>query len=291
VFSALLLGLLVFLSSCAGPSAGPTERNIDIGTHKLHVYCAGHGTPTIVIDTGITETYESWMPLIGKLSAETRVVAYERAGYGRSEPGPLPRDGRRIAEELHALLHKAGIEGPYILLGHSLGGLNMQLFADLYPKEVAGAVLLDPPPLDWLTGKSFPELRKMFFEQTSQFTAAAGEARHSSDPEAKKRAGFFEMLASESAAMMDTSAGQAEAIGSFGDLPLVVIAATRPNPLFGEPAEAYQRFWIEQSEKVAEKSSRGRFVRAEGSGHHIHLDAPQIVLDAVREMLKALRRK
>lgn len=282
---ALLLAVLVILSSCAGPSAGPSDRDVDIGTHKLHVFYAGRGTPTVIIDTGITETYEGWMPLIGTLSAETRVVAYERAGYGRSEPGPLPRDSRRTAGELHALLEKAGVEGPYLLLGHSLGGLNMQIFADLYPQEVAGAVLLDPPPLDWLIGKSFPELREMFFGQARQFAAAAEEARGSTDPGAKKRAGFFDMIASESTSMMDLSAKQAAAIRSFGDLSLVVIAATRPNPLFGEPAEAYQRFWIEQSELLSKKSTRGRFLRAEGSGHHIHLDAPQVVLEAVRAVL------
>jgi len=199
-------------------------------------------------------------------------------------------DSRRAAEELHQLLKASGINGPFILVGHSLGGLNMQVFADMYQDDVAGAVLLDPPPLDWLNGKSFPKLRELFFEQSRKFSSAAEAARSSADPEEKKRARFFEMVASESAELMGRSAEQAVSIQSFGDLPLTVIASTRPNPLFGDSAEAYQRFWIEQSESLAKKSTRGRFIRAEGSRHHIHLDTPQLVLDAIREAVRAKSR-
>ena len=80
------------LVGCSTAPHSPIDRQVSVGTHALHLYCQGRGNPTVVIDTGSGETYESWMPLIGKLAQETRVCAYNRAGYGQSEPGPLPRD-------------------------------------------------------------------------------------------------------------------------------------------------------------------------------------------------------
>jgi pimeloyl-ACP methyl ester carboxylesterase len=281
---------MIFIISCNKKGTIlPTNQQVHIGTHTLHIYCVGEGNPTVVIDTGITETYESWIPLIDSLRADTRICAYDRAGYGKSEPGPLPRDSQRVSQELYLLLKNAGVAGPYVLVGHSLGGLNMQVFADQYPHQTAGAILLDPPPLDWLMGKGFPELRELFAEQTRQLSLAAEAARSATDPEAKKQAGFLEMVASESSELMGQSAVQASAIQSFGDLPLTVIASTEPNPNFGSSAEAYQQFWIDQSENLATKSTRGKFILAEGSSHHIHLDKPQLVLDAIREMVTQVR--
>jgi pimeloyl-ACP methyl ester carboxylesterase len=281
---------MIFMISCNKKETTlPANQQVDIGTHALHIYCVGEGSPTVVLDIGITETYESWMPLIDSLRADTRVCTYHRAGYGKSEPGPLTRDSQRVAQELYDLLKNAGVAGSYVLVGHSLGGLNMQVFADQYPDQTAGVILLDPPPLDWLTGKDFPELRDLFYEQTRQLTAAAEAMRNSTDPEQVKKAGFFEMVASENLEMMDRSAIQAAAIESFGDLPLTVIASTEPNPNFGSSAEAYQQFWINQSENLAKKSTRGKFILAEGSSHHIHLDNPELVLDAIHEMLTQIR--
>ncbi len=160
----VLCGQLL-LAGCMASSGAPIDRQVSVGTHALHLYCQGKpkggwaGSPAVVIETGSGETYASWLPLMGELARETRVCAYDRAGYGRSEPGPLPRGAGREADELRLLLQKAGVEGPYVLVGHSLGGLNAQVFASKYPDLLAGAVLLDPTPLGWLTGDAFPELR------------------------------------------------------------------------------------------------------------------------------------
>ena len=121
------------------------DELVDVDTHRLHIHCTGTGRPTILIDTGMGETTQSWESLIESLSRETRVCAYDRAGYGQSEPGPMPRDSRRAAEELQLLLTNSGEDGPFLLLGHSLGGLNMQVYAHNYPDEVSGLILLDPP--------------------------------------------------------------------------------------------------------------------------------------------------
>jgi pimeloyl-ACP methyl ester carboxylesterase len=282
----LVLCSQLLLTGCTTSSDAPIDRQVSIGTHALHLYCQGKGSPTVVIETGSGETYESWLPLIGELARETRVCAYDRAGYGRSEPGPLPRDAGREADELRLLLQKAAVKGPYVLVGHSLGGLNAQVFASKYPDLLAGAVLLDPTPLLWLTGNGFPELRLMFTQQADSFNAQAEAMRSASDAKAKATADFYTMMASELTEMLDATAGQLAAIASFGDIPLTVVAATQPDLRFGESAQAFRQFWNEQSEQLARKSTRGVFMRAEGSSHHIHLDAPELVLDAVRTILQ-----
>jgi pimeloyl-ACP methyl ester carboxylesterase len=279
------LAILFLLSSCGFLSGGPIDESVDIGTHELHIYCIGEGSPAIVIDVGAGESYTSWQSVQEQLAQDTRVCAYDRAGYGQSEPGPMPRDSQRAAEELHLLLLNSGEEGPYLLVGHSLGGLNAQVFAASYPEQVVGVVLLDPPPQGWMMGEGFPELRELFRQQTAAMEAAADAARASSDPEEKAQAAFLETVASEHEELLVQSAQQVGAISSFGQLPLTVIGATEPDPRFGESSAAFRQFWNSESRELAVKSERGRFILAEGSSHHIHLDAPQLVIEAIREIL------
>lgn len=290
-----LIVLLAFcsqllLSGCTASPDTPIDRQVSVGAHRLHIYCAGTGSPPVVIETGSGETYESWLPLIDKLAENTRVCAYDRAGYGQSEAGPLPRDAGGEADELRLLLQKAGVKGPYVLVGHSLGGLNAQVFASEYPDLVTGAVLLDPTPLGWIAGDVFPELRAMFNQQADDFNSQAEAMRSSSDPKVMATADFFTMMASEMTEMQGATARQLAAINSFGDMPLAVLAATQPDPRFGESAEAFRQFWNEQSEQLAQKSAQGVFIRAEGSSHHIHLDAPELVFDTILEMVLNARK-
>jgi pimeloyl-ACP methyl ester carboxylesterase len=268
----LVLCCQLVLGGCSTSSDAPIDRQVSIGTHALHLYCQGRGSPTVVIDTGSGETYEGWLPLINELAQETRVCAYDRAGYGQSEPGPLPRDAGREADELRLLLQKAGVKSPYVLVGHSLGGINAQVFAGRYASLVAGAVLIDPTPLGWIAGDAFPELHAQFDQQAAALESQGEALRRSSDPKEVAGANFM------------------AAIPSFGDMPLTVIASTAPNPQFGASAEAFQRYWIAQSEELARKSTRGVFIRAEGSSHHVHLDAPQLIIKAVRAILQQLPR-
>lgn len=284
------LVILFLLSGCGSLSGEPVDKLVDIGTHQLHIYCIGAGSPTIVVDVGAGESYTSWQPVQEQLAEDTRVCAYDRAGYGQSEPGPMPRDGQRAAAELHLLLQNSGEDGPFLLVGHSLGGLNMQVFAASYPEHVVGVVLLDPSPLGWMVGDGFPELRDLFAQETAAMRAAAGAARASSEPEEKAQAAFLDALASEHQEIFGQTAQQVGAIRTFGQLPLLVIGATESDPRFGDDSEAFRQFWNDESRKLAAKSDRGRFVLTEGSSHQIHLDAPQLVTDAVREMLLDARK-
>jgi pimeloyl-ACP methyl ester carboxylesterase len=130
----------------------PPGRLVDLGTHRLHILESGPrvGKETIVMEAGLMSTVLSWSDLQHELSRSFRVVSYDRAGLGWSDLGPMPRTADRIVEELHLLLKRAGIGPPYILVGHSFGGLTMPLFAARFTEEVVGMVLVDPvAPGEW----------------------------------------------------------------------------------------------------------------------------------------------
>jgi pimeloyl-ACP methyl ester carboxylesterase len=121
----------------------PPGEMVDVGGYSLHINCVGQGSPTVVLDAALGDFSAQWVRVQREVSGTTRVCAYDRAGMGWSEIGPEPRDAKQITGELHTLLSKADIEGPYVLVGHSFGGMYMQTYAARYPDEVAGVALVD----------------------------------------------------------------------------------------------------------------------------------------------------
>ena len=121
---------------------------IDVGGFRLNVYCMGSGSPTVVFDSGWGDWAPAWSTVQPEIAKWTRACSYDRAGTGFSDPGPMPRSSVRIARELRTALHRAGVAGPYILVGSAFGGDNVRTFADLYLAEVAGLVLDDADPDD-----------------------------------------------------------------------------------------------------------------------------------------------
>ncbi len=121
----------------------PPGELVDVGGHSLHINCVGEGSPTVILESGSGATSVDWANIQPEVANTTRVCAYDRAGSGWSEPGPGPGDPQQIAGELHTLLGNAGIDGPYVLVGHSFGGLYVRMYDDLYPNEVEGMVLVD----------------------------------------------------------------------------------------------------------------------------------------------------
>lgn len=249
----------------------------------------GRGEPAVVIETGLGDQMDRLTRLQQLIAKHTTVFAYNRAGYGQSEPGPLPRDCSREANELKALLEKAQVPGPYVLVGHSLGALNVQLLAARHPDLAVGMVLLDPPPLSFILGQDYQQLRAMADQMTAQWQATADSGAASDDPQERRQAAFLQMIASEHRQMFGESARQVAAISSFGDMPIVIVAAGLPNPAFGEIAEEYQRYWIEQSRSLADKSAASRFILAEGAGHHLHADAPDLVAESILSVVREVR--
>lgn len=118
---AVLCAAFWVLASCVRESSPPSDQMLNIGSHRLQIHLEGKGTPAVVIDAGLADQLDKLRPLQKRLARVTRVITYNRAGYGKSEPGPLPRHSGREAEELRTLLEKASIPGPYVLVGHSLG--------------------------------------------------------------------------------------------------------------------------------------------------------------------------
>ncbi len=288
---AILFATGAVLLSCARGDSQPTDQMVSVGAHRLQIHREGKGVPVVVIDAGLADPLDKLRPLQDRIARVTEVVTYNRAGYGQSEPGPLRRDGAREAEELRVLLENASVPPPYVLVGHSLGALNVMVFASKYPADVAGMVLLDPPPLSFVLGKEYGDLRAMAERMTAEWQAIADSSAESTNAQDRRQSAFFRMIASEHREMFGETARQVEGISTFGDLPLIVIAAGKPNPAFGPIAGEFQRYWVEQSRALAGKSTKGRFVLAGESSHFLYLDAPDLVEESILSMVNARRAK
>jgi pimeloyl-ACP methyl ester carboxylesterase len=140
-------GAVTTVSAATRSSVVAPGRMIDVGGHRLYLECVGSGSPTVILQAGLGEASTEWARIAPTIAASTTVCAYDRAGHGRSDEAG-PQDGIALAADLHTLLERAGVAGPYVLVGHSSGGAYVRVFADRYQGEVAGMVLLDAQPAD-----------------------------------------------------------------------------------------------------------------------------------------------
>jgi pimeloyl-ACP methyl ester carboxylesterase len=236
----------------------PPGQMIDVGGFRMHLYCTGvnqDGSSTVILETGLGSTSSTWARVQPEVAKATRVCSYDRAGMGWSDPGPQPRDAKHIAQELHTLLHNAGIAAPYVLVGWSYGGLYVQEFAGQYGDEVAGLVLLDSSSPDQWT--STPEGQAQFESNATIYRLAPTLVRLGVmrvmallQPDSGLPSPFNEELKASFAATKDWDAQSAEFLASltsaaqvkearFRDsTPLVVLTATE----HGTPA-AQEQLW------------------------------------------------
>ncbi len=270
---------------------------IDVGGAKMHLNCTGDGSPTVILESGLGDSYVSWRKVQPQIAKFARVCSYDRAGLGFSDPTSDPRTCRDIATELHRLLQAARVAPPYILVGHSMGGYTVRLFATLYRNEVAGMVLVDSSHPDQ-ENRFPPELKNMEATELREsefltFTMPFGLPRLVSlcddDPVTRASECNFHS-AREAVAELKSfseSATQAAATGSFGDLPLAVLSHD-PDKLFASlPAEVARPTndaWEKMQEELAHLSTRGTQQIAKNSSHYIQIDRPEIVIDAIRTM-------
>ena len=244
--------------------SGVQDQNVDVGDHKLRLLVAGTGAPTVVLDYGLGGNIENWRNIFPEIARFTRVVAYDRAGYGKSEPGPEPRSQVQIATELHTLLHRANIAPPYVLVGHSLGGANIRAFAHLFKEEVAGLVFVDPFNVNIFTSQSATEREAAMAQQEAALKGAPAGVQAE-----------WKFLKSED----QNNFPQVRSFGAPPDVPMMVLIAGRDRP-----PHWVKSVLAEYGPWVAEASEAGMVITPE-SRHPIQGDDPALVISAIRRVV------
>ena len=254
---------------------------VDLGGRRLFFQRFGSGRPTIVFESGGDDGAESLADLARRVQSFAPALIYDRAGLGRSDPAPRPRTIQDAVADLHALLHAAEAPGPYLLVGHSYGGLIARLYAHRHPHEVAGLVLLDVPPPDL----SLRELRLLPPPAPGE-PAALAECRSNamaewSDPSSSLEG--FDRAA---------SAAQIQATGDLGSLPMVVITAgidEWPDGFPAEIARSMEQDWLAAQQELAALSTNSAQIIATESNHSIQECQPDLVVEAIRTLIEKLR--
>jgi pimeloyl-ACP methyl ester carboxylesterase len=283
-------------SSPVGAS-GAFADLVDIGGgRRLWLECRGQGSPTVILEAGAGNDADTWdtiglapdsaqIAVLPGVAAFTRVCAYDRPGtildrehHSRSDPVPMPRTAGDIVADLHALLTAAAVPGPYVLAGHSFGGLVARLYAATYPDDVVGLILVDAAHEDY-----YAAMREVLTDEQRADVARLeeeGPSELADDPDRER---------------LDTDASAAEmreaaAASLLRPLPLVVLTHGRPwdwPPDY--PAAALEAIWLPLQEDLAALVPDGRLVVAEQSGHFIPGDQPEVVIDAIRQVVDVVR--
>jgi pimeloyl-ACP methyl ester carboxylesterase len=288
------LGSPLFVASEAATpeSGGDFAGLVDIGGRSLYLECRGSGSPTVILEAGFGNDGEIWDSVALPEASEgpavfpgvamfTRVCAYDRPGTyrdpgfpGRSDPVTGTRTAGDIVADLHALLTAANVPGPYVMVGHSFGGLIVRLYASTYPSDVAGLVLVDAAHEDYYDAVK------------SVLTPAQWEA-YTTASEPEGYSGLEKIDIVSSAAQMR----EAAASSPLQPMPLVVITHGQPWEWPEEyPGEALEAVWLPQQEKLAALVPDAQLVVAEQSAHYIQLTEPYLVTDAINQVVEAVRK-
>lgn len=244
------------------------ERVAVGGGLELHIQCNGEGTPIVVFESGLGQGVEAWRRVWGPVSSFTRACVYDRANHGSSGVAKVPHSNRQMARELYALLSNADEAAPYVLVGHSMGGTNVQFFLEEHSDSVAGMVLIDaspePPPFDEIPAAAMIEFERNITKLEGLDVKTM-------------QAGFEELRESKR---------------TLGDKPLAVLVAGRPlaDPNFDE-TQAKQHLAKRQKaqETLLHLSSNAVLLVEENSAHHIPYEAPATVIRTVEAVVAAAR--
>jgi pimeloyl-ACP methyl ester carboxylesterase len=255
------------------------DRLVNVGGgRRLHINCSGmnfEGSPTVLLESGAGNDSSVWNRVQAEVAKFTRVCSYDRAGLGSSDPVSAPRTIVAVTEDLHTLLANAKVFGPYVLVGHSLGGILVRLYASYYPAQVVGMVLVDSAHEDE------PDRGLALIPQDTF-------------KEMLKKLGPEDLVVQSPENIASCSIRTVmDALNWHGDIPLVVLTQGRPYgpDMFAVPSiapKAYQLHLALQRD-LMHRSSRGRQVIAEKSGHGIHQDQPELVIDAIRHVVKEVK--
>jgi pimeloyl-ACP methyl ester carboxylesterase len=305
----------------------PPGALIDVGGSRLHLACAGEGAPAVILEAALGASSISWSLVQPEVARLTRVCSYDRAGFGWSDGGPRPRTARRIASELHTLLEHARVSPPYLLVGHSFGGIVMRVFARDYREEVAGLLFVDPAhPEDWVRPAPKEQVKidrglrlcrhgataarlgiaraVVGLGSVGALTIARGVARVVSRGElSKEDEGILAPVwklppeARRTLPRFWTQSKFFEALGSQ----IEYISASSTEALEAD-AEGYDDlplvtisstdpgdYRVRQQAALARLSTRGRHLIASHSGHWVPIDQPELVISVIREMVEEIR--
>jgi pimeloyl-ACP methyl ester carboxylesterase len=288
------------------PSIG---QMVDVGGYNLHLYCQGTVVPTVVMDAGAGSTGLYWSLVQSEIAKSVRTCVYDRAGYGWSEKSSQPRSIATIVNELHSLLSNANIPAPYVLVGHSIGGVIVRQYTQSYPQDVVGMVLVDsaqekqfqrfPEEIVAATNQGLSESRRLELLVATGLPALNPEQVPLESKLPKEAAETYRALVLANSNHLVTARsevaalerGDTEPVKTLGDLPLIVLSRGHFDPeTMGEGistkvAEQYEKVWQELQVELAELSSQGKQIIAEQSGHNIHLDQPELVISAIQDVL------
>jgi pimeloyl-ACP methyl ester carboxylesterase len=240
-------------------------QKVDVGGHSLQLLIGGQGSPAVIFEGGFGTGIGSWSTVQKDVAAFAQTVSYDRAGIGQSDPGPKPRSAKQIATELHAALQKSGVKPPYVMVGHSFGGIYVRVFADMYPKEVVGMVLIDP------SQEAFNDWLKL--NQADRLKAAEADI-------AKAREG----VQAEYAAL-DTSYAQARAAKVPEGIPVTLLSATEDESM---PAEG-RKIWIEKHKEWLATVPGSKHIVVEKAAHFIQAQQPALVIETIKQVLNQPR--
>jgi pimeloyl-ACP methyl ester carboxylesterase len=266
----------------------PPGRLVDVGGHKLHIWCTGSGEPTVILETGLGGSGLGWSLVQPEVAKFTRVCSYDRAGTGYSDPGPSPRTARRIAHELAQLLDRTGSSGPLVLVGASIGGLFVRVFASEQGERVVGLVLVDASHED--QEMRVPRIAPFvpLLSSTGVFRllgVSFGGAPESLPPSVQRfaratafRAAAYQATAAEGIHLPETAA-EVRASRHKLAIPVVVVTAG-----LGADAE-----WRDLQRDQVGLSDQGCQIIAEQSGHAIALGQPQAIVEPIRAIVHTAR--
>ncbi|HEU4842963.1 MAG TPA: alpha/beta hydrolase [Burkholderiaceae bacterium] len=327
--AAAALALLAVLTAAAGGAwlrqsrldAAPALRwpapgqRVAAGGHRLHLHCMGSGGPTMVLEAGMGGWSQDWSLVQARLAAQGRVCSYDRAGYGWSDDGPAARDGLAMVAQLRRALADAGIGGPYLLAGHSMGGLLVGLYARSYPGEVAGLAFVDAVGRDYAVQfppRPYRDFRASLgrllslaaalapfgvpqaLDQPASLVAARlAPAERASARAFSLRARQYAALQAENAAF-DAMLEQARHAGPLPPVPTVVLSSSvmRDFPP-GLESGAMRVAWQLNQDSIAREAGVRRVVFGD-TGHYLHIERPDAVaaaLAAWRQAVVAKRKK
>jgi pimeloyl-ACP methyl ester carboxylesterase len=284
----------------------------EVNGSKMHLYCTGSGSPTVVLESGLGGDWLVWQKVQPGLEKTTRVCSYDRAGLGWSDPQPGPRDAKDIALQLHALLQQAGETGPLVLAGASAGGFYVRQFVADYPTEVAGIVFVDastPEQIEALPGAKDSEPARAKRHRDADWDwlkDATGWARITGhcNGEVEKGLEAYANIARAGDCRPSfavswlgewdsfwISGEQAAAVHCCGNIPMVILSQDpdRPKPGWTAQAIAAQPIWVKLQEQLKTLSPHSRRIVARGSRHHVADDHPDVVISATQRLIAGIR--